>query len=200
MKIEEQKFKVENMAHNWTSRTLRVNPEYQRGLVWTPVQKQRLIDSVFRGYPLPSFYFRVTKHNGPDGKPTEVWEIVDGQQRIEALAGYLRDEWPALAKDDPKLALPDAIRKVQSPWAGKLFSQLSLDEKRLFRDAEIQGLVITSVDSEDEVRDLFIRLQAGTALTRQQIRDAWPGAGWTFCRIIGWSWGEETLLRPILMD
>jgi HNH endonuclease len=27
----------------------------------------------------------------------------------------------------------------------------------------------------DEVRDLFIRLQSGTALTRQQIRDAWPG-------------------------
>jgi hypothetical protein len=26
------------------------------------------------------------------------------------------------------------------------------------------------------VRDLFIRLQSGTALTRQQIRDAWPGA------------------------
>lgn len=27
----------------------------------------------------------------------------------------------------------------------------------------------------DEIRDLFIRLQSGTALTRQQIRDAWPG-------------------------
>jgi len=163
------------MAQNWTSRTLRVNPEYQRGLVWTPVQKQRLVDSVFRGYPLPSFYFRVTTHKGPDGNPTQVWEIVDGQQRIEALAGYLRDEWPALAKDDPKLSLPDAIRQVESPWAGKLFSQLSSNVKESFKDAKIQGLVITSVNSEDEVRDLFIRLQAGTALSRQQIRDAWPG-------------------------
>ena len=32
----------------------------------------------------------------------------------------------------------------------------------------------------DEVRDLFIRLQSGTALTRQQIRDAWPGAAGPF--------------------
>ena len=31
------------------------------------------------------------------------------------------------------------------------------------------------VANSDEVRDLFIRLQSGTALTRQQIRDAWPG-------------------------
>ncbi|MSQ36614.1 MAG: HNH endonuclease [Dehalococcoidia bacterium] len=31
------------------------------------------------------------------------------------------------------------------------------------------------MENSDEVRDLFIRLQSGTALTRQQIRDAWPG-------------------------
>lgn len=36
-------------------------------------------------------------------------------------------------------------------------------------------VVIEGEDSDDEVRDLFIRLQAGTALTRQQARDAWPG-------------------------
>jgi hypothetical protein len=31
------------------------------------------------------------------------------------------------------------------------------------------------VGTPGEIRDLFIRLQSGTALTRQQIRDAWPG-------------------------
>ncbi len=35
--------------------------------------------------------------------------------------------------------------------------------------------MITGVSHEDEIRDLFIRLQSGTALSRQQIRDAWPG-------------------------
>jgi hypothetical protein len=36
-------------------------------------------------------------------------------------------------------------------------------------------VLIESFESPDEVRDLFIRLQSGTALTRQQVRDAWPG-------------------------
>jgi len=36
--------------------------------------------------------------------------------------------------------------------------------------------VISELVDADEVRDLFIRLQSGTALSRQQIRDAWPGA------------------------
>lgn len=31
---------------------LSVNQEYQRGVVWTPAQKKRLVDSVMRGYPI----------------------------------------------------------------------------------------------------------------------------------------------------
>ena len=34
---------------------------------------------------------------------------------------------------------------------------------------------LQDVENSDQIRDLFIRLQSGTALTRQQIRDAWPG-------------------------
>ena len=112
---------------------------------------------------------------GPDNQPVQVWEIVDGQQRIEALAAYYHDEWQTLTKDDPKLSLPDAIRQAESPWEGKLYSQLTPLEKDKFKNSEILAMVITSVINDDEVRDLFIRLQAGTALTRQQIRDAWPG-------------------------
>lgn len=37
----------------------------------------------------------------------------------------------------------------------------------------------------DEVRDLFIRLQSGTALSRQQIRDAWPGGIGPYIEKIG---------------
>ena len=36
------------------------NPEYQRGAVWTPAQKKRLVDSVLRGYPIPLIYLHHT--------------------------------------------------------------------------------------------------------------------------------------------
>jgi hypothetical protein len=43
------------------------------------------------------------------------------------------------------------------------------------RTKQIDVFVISELVDADEVRDLFIRLQSGTALSRQQIRDAWPG-------------------------
>lgn len=45
--------------------------------------------------------------------------------------------------------------------------------------------MISEVSSPDEIRDLFIRLQSGTALTRQQVRDAWPGNIGPFIERIG---------------
>ncbi|MGH9107138.1 MAG: DUF262 domain-containing protein [Acidimicrobiales bacterium] len=45
------------MTGSWANRSIRPNPEYQRGLQWKRRQQQLLIDSIFRGYPLPRFYF-----------------------------------------------------------------------------------------------------------------------------------------------
>lgn len=43
-----------------------VNLEYQRGAVWTPSQKKKLVDSVLRGYPIPLFYFLMATNNEDD--------------------------------------------------------------------------------------------------------------------------------------
>src|SRR5262249_53402670 len=57
----------------------------------------------------------------------------------------------------------------------KTFSELSGDLRTFLESKSVDVFLITSVTNTDEIRDLFIRLQSGTALTRQQIRDAWPG-------------------------
>lgn len=104
------------------------------------------------------------------------YEIVDGQQRILSFAEFKQDKWPTLSGRDPKLGLPPSISARPSPWGGKQFSELTDDLTDRFLDADLQCIVVTGDTTDDEVRDLFIRLQAGTALTRQQVRDAWPGA------------------------
>lgn len=38
---------------------LKVNGEYQRGLRWTDTQKRMFIDSIFRNYAIPAFYFHL---------------------------------------------------------------------------------------------------------------------------------------------
>ncbi|MBU1250260.1 MAG: HNH endonuclease [Actinobacteria bacterium] len=61
------------------------------------------------------------------------------------------------------------------PWSGKVFSSLPEHLQEAFLAVELSVVVIDEV-SDDEVRDLFIRLQSGTPLTAQQVRDAWPGS------------------------
>lgn len=48
------------------------------------------------------------------------------------------------------------------------------DLQTAFKKTPVTVFLITT-DAADEVRDLFVRLQAGTALTSQEVRDAWPG-------------------------
>ncbi len=66
---------------------LYANPEYQRGTVWTPSQKKRLIDSVLRGYPIPLIYLHHISTEVALAKRDD-FEIIDGQQRINALFEY----------------------------------------------------------------------------------------------------------------
>ena len=63
------------------------NPEYQRGEVWRQGQQKKLIDSIFRGYQLPIIYLHDIRREAY-GKVQERLEIIDGQQRINALYRY----------------------------------------------------------------------------------------------------------------
>jgi hypothetical protein len=67
------------------------------------------------------------------------------------------------------------VAQAPCAWAGRLFSDLPTELQDVLRGSGLPVVLIERFDSPDEVRDLFIRLQSGTALTRQQVRDAWPG-------------------------
>lgn len=152
-----------------------VTPEYQRGAAWSLQQKQALIDSIFREYPLPPIFLEVKEMKGLGGKSTEAYEIIDGQQRILSLVEYLSENYDLLAPNDAKLRLPHSLRTTVAPWAKKRFSDLSEELANQLKQHKLVINLVRDVANPDEVRDLFIRLQSGTALTRQQIRDAWPG-------------------------
>jgi len=106
---------------------------------------------------------------------TTSFDIIDGQQRLTALRDFAAGKFQLLeTSEDSKLRLPKSLCGQDAPWAGKFYDGLSTDLRRKFLDTELTVFEISSAQ-DDEVRDLFIRLQSGTALTRQQVRDAWPG-------------------------
>jgi hypothetical protein len=59
-------------------------PKYQRALVWRPGQKQTLIDSLYRGYPVGALLLWEVPGSNP-----KVFQVIDGQQRVNAIREYL---------------------------------------------------------------------------------------------------------------
>lgn len=174
MDTKKTTYTVRKLVDSWNDSSLKRNDEYQRGASWSLQQKQGLVDSIFRKYPIPPIFLHRIASEGLEG-PVVRFEVVDGQQRIRALASFLKGEFQLLPPEDKRLRLPASLRKAPAPWGGRNFSQLDGEQKRFLQDQEIDVFVINAAEQADEVRDLFIRLQSGTALSRQQIRDAWPG-------------------------
>jgi hypothetical protein len=157
------------------ARMLTANPEYQRGEVWTYPQKKRLVDSVLRGYPIPLIYLHHIKTEVAGAKRDD-FEIIDGQQRINALWEYAEGAFKLF---DPKLdaeaaRFPSFIEEEACPWGRKNFEELDAAIQQRLLGTEL-SVVLIEADVANEARDLFIRLQAGMPLNSQEKRDAWPG-------------------------
>jgi hypothetical protein len=174
MNCQPKSFTVEEIVDAWKDTSLKANSEYQRGAAWKGYQQQALIDSIFRQYPIPPLFLHEITATGLGGHTSVRHEIVDGQQRIRALADFLADKYPLLGPEDKKLRLPTSLGAAPAPWGKRRFSELDAANQDKLKKRKLDVFLITGITHEDEIRDLFIRLQSGTALSRQQIRDAWP--------------------------
>lgn len=176
MDVTEKRYEVGQLVKALASGALLRNDEYQRGAAWTELQKAAFIDSIFRGYPVPALFLHEIRSPGLEDEPSVRYEIVDGQQRLTALRDFTISKFPLFEINErSKLRLPRSVRERPAPWAGRRYSELNDDLRHDFDSASMAVFILGPGTSADEVRDLFIRLQSGTALSRQQIRDAWPG-------------------------
>lgn len=175
MKATPDKITISQLLELKKTHMLVVNPEYQRGVVWTIAQKKRLIDSVLRGYPLPLIYFHYIKQEAA-GLQSQRYEVIDGQQRIDALCDYAEGAFRLFdpRADEAAARFPDFVKREPCLWGRKLFEELTPELKAVLLNTPLM-IVKIEADNGNEARDLFVRLQAGMPLTSQEKRDAWPG-------------------------
>ena len=139
-------------------------PDYQRPPAWSRKQKQLLIDSILREYDIPKMYWRSVSRD--DGVK---YEVIDGQQRLRTIWEYQAGEF-ALAKNF------DPVNGIAC--AGKKYADLDLDISTIFDAYPVDVVIVddaVQTEEEDEVRDMFLRLQNGTTLKAQEKRNAMPG-------------------------
>lgn len=166
---------VQSLLELRKSNMLLVNPEYQRGEVWTQPQQKRLVDSVLRGYPIPLIYLHYAKRKVA-GYEQHGFEVIDGQQRINSLYLYIEGQFKLFDPivDEAEARFPSFIKDTPCPWGGKRFEELSPELQSQLLDTAL-SVVLIETDVPNEARDLFIRLQGGMPLNSQEKRDAWPG-------------------------
>jgi hypothetical protein len=136
-------------------------PTYQRGQVWSKYQKQLLIDSILRDIDIPKLYFDV-KNEGNG----EVYEVVDGQQRIGAIVEFLDNQFSIMQDADPVNG-----QEIK----GKLYSQLPTTVQIQKLQNYNLDIVLLREYSQEDVKEMFVRLQEGAPLNAAEKRRALPG-------------------------
>lgn len=166
---------VDDLLQWKANKMLSANAEYQRGVVWSKPQKQRLVDSVMRRYPIPLIYLHHISREVAGAKRDD-FEIIDGQQRIDALYTYREGAFKLFhpVADEEEARFPSFIKNQPCPWGGKSFDELAPELQDQMLKTPL-SVVLIKTDVPNEARDLFIRLQAGMPLNSQEKRDAWPG-------------------------
>jgi len=139
-----EQFRISDFLEWHREKRLVLNPEFQRGDVWSPTAKTFLIDTILRKLPVPKVYLRtnvdiVTKKS--------VREVVDGQQRLRAILDFSEDKF--------------TLSKRASEYAGKKYSSLSPTEQQEFLGYPIAVDQLMNA-SIDDVLEVFARLNSYT--------------------------------------
>lgn len=120
---------------------------------WNAKQKSDLIDSLLRNYPINPTYG--VKENG-------ILAIIDGVQRLSTIRDFLDSKFVL-----SKTLKPVVINGEEKNIAGLRFKKMDDDTKEALLNSELQIYEITEYTDED-VREMFRRQNAGTALKPSQ--------------------------------
>ena len=140
---------------------INVDAEYQRGKVWSRAQQALLIDSILRNFDIPKIFLRQRS----DGSKY-LFDVIDGKQRLTAIWLFASDDVRLLRNSDAFPELGDL--------GGKCWSELPADAQDKL---QFSNITITKIEqaTEEDIHELFLRLQRGEPLNAAEKRNAMRG-------------------------
>lgn len=125
----------------------------QRGYVWDQDRKSLLIHSLIEGYPVPAFY-AVKDENSQ-------YIMLDGRQRSGAISDFLNGEYELT--NVPEINIGDEGETININ--GLKFSDLPEDARDEIESYSLTVYYFDSQITDDEINELFFRLNNGKPLT-----------------------------------
>ncbi|WP_294364361.1 DUF262 domain-containing protein [uncultured Clostridium sp.] len=159
MKCSITELEIESLYRRIKDKDIDLQPDFQRGEVWSDKKKKKLIDTILRGWQIPPIH--VVENN------KYVDEVLDGQQRLAAIRDFMDDEFTIDGNIKP---IDDDIIELNK----MKFSNLNDDIKRKIKKYSIRVVRITEHKPE-EAAELFFRLNQPSLLTSAEQRNAFFG-------------------------
>lgn len=161
MEIELKEIPVRDLADGYQdndeagvvgySGRLDIRPPYQREFIYKDKQRDAVIDTLTRDFPLNVMYWAV-----PDVKPGGKYEVIDGQQRTISICQYVDGDFA---------------------FGGRYFHNLQSDEQERILGYPLMIYLCSGTDSEKLAWFKTINI-AGAKLTDQELRNAVYAGPW----------------------
>lgn len=166
-RLEVKSKTIEIVYREYDNGQYSVNRRYQRKLVWTIGEKQRLIDSILRKYPLPQFLVAKTDAEHDN------YEIIDGMQRLNAIIGFIENDF---STTDGEYFDLDATATTKDLLDAGILTQktpiLPRDKSVIVATYEIAQSVYSASD-KSSIEEVFRRINStGQKLSQQDLRQA----------------------------
>ncbi|MGE5340113.1 MAG: DUF262 domain-containing protein [Candidatus Omnitrophota bacterium] len=176
--IREEKMSIYEWLRKLDRGLIKLDPEFQRNLLWSNGQKSRFIESILTNIPIPPLFVNQDIEGA--------YIIVDGLQRTTTLRDYLKGAF--------KL---QELHLLQN-FLGKKFDELDKKFQVLIEDKQLFLYVIKPKVPMKIVYEIFNRINTGgTQLNRQEIRNClYPGKATELLKRLS---GEEYFKKAIDM-
>lgn len=154
-----------------------VNRRYQRKLVWTREEKEHLIDTMIRRFPLPLILLAEVTIAG-----VSKFEIIDGMQRLNAIFSFIENEVSYRGNYFDLDTM--ASSKQLSDESALVQNKPALARQTCAHIANYKIPISTyRIDTPAEVDEIFRRINSfGRVLSNQEIRQA--GVTGTFADVV----------------
>lgn len=172
--LESQPKSVQSLYAWYSGDKLFVNRRYQRKLVWTLEEKQKLIESILKQYPVPAILLADRSTGG--------YEIIDGLQRLHTIVSFIEGAFPTLDGnyfDVEKFPTANerAEQGVFEPREGE--PKISATDVTNLLDYSVAVSVMRGA-SEEDIDDVFGRINTyGHRLSDQERRQAGVKGGFS---------------------
>lgn len=156
-------------------------PIQRPGGQWKRLQESYLIHSLAADYPIPPLYLlssaidrEIQKNTGPVMEKVTIRNVLDGKQRI-TTAMLFKNGLFSLHKATPTVFIDDNEFEI----AGKKFDALDIEVQEMILSRSLITYTINSENvTDEEIEDLFYRMNNGTGLTIAQKSKSLMGTKW----------------------